>query len=236
MISGARHGQHDFAEVAPPAEPRELPRANPPDPILSRLANPGLILPIRPEAMRRLADLQLEKEFGILGADLSPPPALATVEVARVEPESVPARMDPGAESGGSFEQRATASPTQAMAPAASGLDLPDAEDVAWAGPEEAIVLYDKILAAYPDYAQNDQVLYQKARAPRRASRAAASQSTRSNTVAPRESGAYSSYPLKAEQYQWDRIRALLRDFPFRQTRHSKYLQGLNVPGLVSYI
>ncbi len=120
---------------------------------------------LTPEAMRRLADLQLEKEFGILGADPSPPPALATVEVARVESESVPARMDPGAESGGSFEQRATASPTQAMAPAASGLDLPDAEDVAWAGPEEAIVLYDKILAAYPDYAQNDQVLYQKARA-----------------------------------------------------------------------
>ena len=32
-------------------------------------------------------------------------------------------------------------------------------------GPREAIALYDKILAAYPDYAQNDQVLYQKSRA-----------------------------------------------------------------------
>jgi TolA-binding protein len=33
------------------------------------------------------------------------------------------------------------------------------------AGPEEAIELYDRILAAYPDYALNDQVLYQKSRA-----------------------------------------------------------------------
>lgn len=32
----------------PPPGPREPPRANPPDPILSRRENPGLILPIRP--------------------------------------------------------------------------------------------------------------------------------------------------------------------------------------------
>ncbi len=36
---------------------------------------------------------------------------------------------------------------------------------MAWAGPLEAIELYDQILAAYPDYARNDRVLYQKARA-----------------------------------------------------------------------
>ncbi len=34
-----------------------------------------------------------------------------------------------------------------------------------WAGPLEAIELYDRILSSYPDYAYNDWVLYQKARA-----------------------------------------------------------------------
>ena len=120
---------------------------------------------LTPEAMRRLADLQLEKEFGILGADTSPPPVVETVKLARAASGALPAQLDPGAESEGSFEQRATVSPPPTLAPAHSDLGLPDAEEVAWAGPEEAIVLYDKILATYPDYAQNDQVLYQKARA-----------------------------------------------------------------------
>ncbi len=122
---------------------------------------------LTPEAMRRLADLQLEKEFGIHGGERVAPPPVEPVQVARASTSkgSVPASLDPAAESDGAFEQRAADSPGPNPAVAANDLDLPESDDVAWAGPEEAIVLYDKILAAYPDYAQNDQVLYQKARA-----------------------------------------------------------------------
>jgi tetratricopeptide (TPR) repeat protein len=55
------------------------------------------------------------------------------------------------------------------MGPASGGgtseLALPEGERVEWSGPEEAIELYDQILASYPHYEHNDQVLYQKARA-----------------------------------------------------------------------
>src|SRR5262249_31382079 len=68
---------------------------------------------LTPEAMRRLADLKLEKEYGPLGA--SSPSTHSS---------------DPGA---------------------------PE--------PKQAIALYDRILATYPNYEHNDEVLYQKARA-----------------------------------------------------------------------
>ncbi|MDP6981025.1 MAG: tetratricopeptide repeat protein [Myxococcota bacterium] len=120
---------------------------------------------LTPEAMRRLADLQLEREFGIHGAAPVAPPTVEPTQEARGTSNSVPARLDPAAEPDGVFEQRATEAAAPGPAVTANDLDLPEADDVAWAGPEEAIVLYDKILAVYPDYAQNDQVLYQKARA-----------------------------------------------------------------------
>lgn len=120
---------------------------------------------LTPEAMRRLADLQLEQEFGIFGGESTPLPAVEPVEKVHRASASLPARLDTGADSDGSFEQLTSESPSVTPAASVAELDLPDTEDVAWAGPEEAIVLYDKILAAYPDYAHNDQVLYQKARA-----------------------------------------------------------------------
>jgi TolA-binding protein len=87
---------------------------------------------LTPEAMRRLADLKLEKEYGILGGEK--PIELPT-------PESNPAAGEE------------------------ADLELPGGEEVAWAGPLEAIELYDQILASYPNYEHNDQILYQKARA-----------------------------------------------------------------------
>src|SRR5262249_40303739 len=44
-------------------------------------------------------------------------------------------------------------------------LKLPNGKTAEAAGPLEAIALYDQILKNYPNYPQNDQVLYQKARA-----------------------------------------------------------------------
>ncbi|MEZ4278337.1 MAG: tetratricopeptide repeat protein [Myxococcota bacterium] len=142
---------------------------------------------LTPEAMRRLADLQLEKEYGVGGepapgtrapaaspgrpstfattdATLAPPSPAAPVPV-RAE-QRAPHTATPGpAESLHEFEARATGTSALAYAPGAAGIDLPGGTSGSAAGPLEALALYDRILATYPDYPHADQVLYQKARA-----------------------------------------------------------------------
>jgi tetratricopeptide (TPR) repeat protein len=122
-----------------------------------------------PEAMRRLADLQLEKQFGIRAADArpremaAPQPAQALAGVQAGTPN--PAAASTGAgfrESDQEFERRTTAeggiladtSPADAVR---AGADP--------SGPLEAIALYERLLTEYPSYADNDKVLYQMARA-----------------------------------------------------------------------
>lgn len=121
-----------------------------------------------PEAMRRLADLQIERQFGIMGdgeiVELPAPESGQAVSVAASE-----AAEDRGeAESDEDFEQRTT-SAFQFDAAAADELSLSElAEsgvDAALSGPLEAIGIYRQILAEYPDYERADQVLYQMARA-----------------------------------------------------------------------
>jgi TolA-binding protein len=124
---------------------------------------------LTPEAMRRLADLKLEKEYGILGGqeDVRDGAALPAPESASNPqraanaplPDAPPAR----AESDLAFERRAVAA--DALDSEDAELELPGGEELAWSGPLEAIELYDQILATYPNYQHNDQVLYQKARA-----------------------------------------------------------------------
>jgi TolA-binding protein len=131
---------------------------------------------LTPEAMRRLADLKIEKEYGPLGGPPSAAPEEGVAyEVARVAEEegnaddasaaSPPAHIADLSESEQDFERRATAEESIASARANTEVELPGGDEVPWSGPEEAIALYDRILAAYPDYDHNDQVLYQKARA-----------------------------------------------------------------------
>jgi tetratricopeptide (TPR) repeat protein len=120
---------------------------------------------LTPEAMRRLADLKIEKEFGVRGDG-------KLIEMAAPE-EAVPAAIAastqrPGTgiagleESDGDFEKRAT----QAHEIAAPALEAPAAAGAAPpSGPLEALELYDRLLTEYPDFEHNDQVLYQKARA-----------------------------------------------------------------------
>jgi tetratricopeptide (TPR) repeat protein len=123
-----------------------------------------------PEAMRRLADLKLEKQFGIHNIDTK------TRAMAAPKPAPGPVRADagtpaPGAAAAGAresdedFEHRTTA---------ASGLTWDESGGTAAAAghvvadptePLEAIALYDKLLAEYPNYKDSDQILYQKARA-----------------------------------------------------------------------
>src|ERR1700746_2423864 len=126
-----------------------------------------------PEAMRRLADLQIEKQFGIHTGDAKPR------EMAAPKPAQVLAGLRPGSpnpaasassallhESDQDFERRTTAEAgilagSNANASSAdAGRTGADAE-----GPLEAIALYNRLLTEYPSYKNSDQVLYQMARA-----------------------------------------------------------------------
>src|SRR6185295_14045484 len=145
---------------------------------------------LTPEAMRRLADLKIEKEYGILGDGKlveTPAPSSAQKGDARAanrRSEQMPApqataKIDTRAAqrkaidttspatSERDLERRATNQQSIASADDLSELPLPDGanSDLERAGPLEAIKLYDELLAKYPSYAYRDQVLYQKARA-----------------------------------------------------------------------
>jgi tetratricopeptide (TPR) repeat protein len=115
-----------------------------------------------PEAMRRLADLQLEKQFGIRASD-SKPREMAAPEPAKESaprPATTASTSASATESEQDFEKRTTAEGgTLASGSAASS---PAGDPT---GPLEAIALYDRLLTEYPSYADSDQVLYQKARA-----------------------------------------------------------------------
>src|SRR5687768_14721647 len=127
-----------------------------------------------PEAMRRLADLKVEKQFGILGDG-----KLLVVDAPQSEP--APERMGPSAatgerpkaagiadlsESQKDFERRATEQTQLASNGSGFTVNVPGTTDEQQAsGPLEAIALYDQLLAEYPTYEHNDKVLYQKSRA-----------------------------------------------------------------------
>ncbi|HET9306694.1 MAG TPA: tetratricopeptide repeat protein, partial [Candidatus Sulfotelmatobacter sp.] len=129
--------------------------------------------PMTPEAIRRLADLELEKEYGIHTGEGKPKPMPAP-ESAKA-PANKPARTPNKAtaaagaargESDQEFERRTTA---ESRIPAsvdngASSTEVVGTE-AAPKGPLEAIALYKKLLTEYPQYKDSDQVLYQMARA-----------------------------------------------------------------------
>jgi tetratricopeptide (TPR) repeat protein len=126
---------------------------------------------LTPEAMRRLADLKLEKEYGILDevsqtaeSRASLPAPDRTERAPEIESRS-PAALDVDRESDRDFEERVASEVVDPFSREPLDLELPVDMATDSAGPLEAIKLYDEILAAYPDYPHNDQVLYQKARA-----------------------------------------------------------------------
>ncbi|WP_111656476.1 tetratricopeptide repeat protein [Isoalcanivorax indicus] len=127
-----------------------------------------------PEALRRLADLKLEREYGVLEV---PSPAerpavsrgttSAPAALARpAQAERVAGRQmsddesSEAQESLADFESRAT---QMDMTAQASSFEHED--ELANRGAEEAIALYQQLLEQYPYYERNDQVLYQMTRA-----------------------------------------------------------------------
>jgi tetratricopeptide (TPR) repeat protein len=126
-----------------------------------------------PEAMRRLADLEIEKQFGIHTGD-GKPREMAAPESAQA-PASTPAHTpNPAAavagaglgESDQEFERRTTAE-SRILGSGDAGASSAGAvgADAAPTGPLEAIALYNRLLTEYPSYKNSDQVLYQMARA-----------------------------------------------------------------------
>jgi tetratricopeptide (TPR) repeat protein len=121
-----------------------------------------------PEAMRRLADLQIEQAYGVIGsnemADMKAPEA--AVESAAIVAERRSATPGQPAESDLEFEERAL-NRQEFLAQSEDYTDeLLNADGSAIpAGPREAIKTYRQILEQYPDYERNDRVLYQMSRA-----------------------------------------------------------------------
>ncbi len=121
-----------------------------------------------PEAMRRLADLQIEQAYGVIGSgelvEMAAPTSAAQAEP-KVPKNTAASGAEPS-ESEEDFEQRATSRQELLSGTAQFDLQLPGAESAAVpAGPREAIKTYQQILENYPNYERNDKVLYQMSRA-----------------------------------------------------------------------
>ncbi|MEJ2657104.1 MAG: tetratricopeptide repeat protein [Desulfobacterales bacterium] len=134
---------------------------------------------LTPEAIRRLADLKIEKEYGTITPGAEPSertPALplpVPERVVRPEDASITGKPSNQAlahipvhdESDADFERRTTRrQPSAGMAATVEG-HRESVDDLERAGAREAIALYTKLLKQYPLYERNDQVLYQMSRA-----------------------------------------------------------------------
>ncbi len=147
-LAQAMHGYRSFLEETPDSE-------------------------LTPEAMRRLADLKVEKQYGLLGdgelVEMAAPETGSTGTDPTTAPDERPAAEGIAdlSESEQDFERRATGEESIASAWSQEDAELPagSPDSAPPSGPLEAIELYDRILAEYPYYENNDQVLYQKARA-----------------------------------------------------------------------
>ncbi len=135
---------------------------------------------LTPEAIRRLADLKLEREYGVVEQPAAPvkeekkldrptPVTLRNKSAGDEKPKAQEA--DPTAvtnkESVKAFEKRATQTAHLEKKTQAAPVQLPNgqAADLQTVGALEAINLYKKLLQKYPHYERNDQVLYQLSRA-----------------------------------------------------------------------
>lgn len=143
-----------------------------------------------PEALRRLADLKIEREYGYVQegakAAMAAAPATTATKPMLDKPQTVtpPAASGTGKngaesariaavggkeskESDKNFEKRVTKG--EKLPPKnETALAAPTAEaaaDLENANAREAVELYQKLLAKYPLYERNDQVLYQLSRA-----------------------------------------------------------------------
>ena len=112
--------------------------------------------PMTPDAIRRLADLKVEKEYGAIPeAEPASRASAATKSVQQASAKTEPAKK--------------SAAPERTVAASASKTPVngsqPPEVDLERVGAKEAIVLYRKLLKDFPNYEKRDQVLYQLSRA-----------------------------------------------------------------------
>jgi cellulose synthase operon protein C len=126
-----------------------------------------------PEAMRRLADLQLEKQFGIRTSgdrlrEMAVPQNIQMITDVNSKDSAPYASLtgESPRESDQEFERRTTEELRilQSDDDGISRAGLID-DGEASTGPLEAIAIYSRLLSEYPGYKDSDQVLYQMARA-----------------------------------------------------------------------
>jgi tetratricopeptide (TPR) repeat protein len=132
---------------------------------------------LTPEAIRRLADLKIEKEYGTFttgagttgSARALPSPEHVTPPesspVAGAAPEQAVAHIPVHDESEADFVDRAAHSLAADSTATATDRSVGGTGDLERTGAREAIALYQKLLDDYPLYERNDQVLYQMSRA-----------------------------------------------------------------------
>jgi len=125
---------------------------------------------LTPEAMRRLADLQIEQQYGVLGSgevvEMAAPDSAVSAAPQAISASASATNSGEPTESELDFERRATE--RNELLEASEGFDaeLPlGLDETVPAGPREAIATYQTILETYPNYERNDQVLYQMSRA-----------------------------------------------------------------------
>jgi len=132
-----------------------------------------------PDAIRRLADLNIEKEYGVISEDETKKPLkqkeilqvekVADSSLAKLGSTKTPGEIaDLKSESTRQFEKRAAAQEKLKTAKSAAIIPLPNGkniDDLQTAGAKKAIKLYKKLLIQFPLYEYKDQVLYQLSRA-----------------------------------------------------------------------
>lgn len=134
-----------------------------------------------PDAIRRLADLNIEKEYGVISEEKTG--QKIKIDKKEIEkPEKVSVKSDNKksttndkseiadlkSESTKKFEQRASAQEKIKTTKSSAVAPLPDGskvDDLETAGAKKAIKLYKKLLTNFPMYEHKDQVLYQLSRA-----------------------------------------------------------------------
>lgn len=136
---------------------------------------------LTPDAIRRLADLNVEKEYGVISDvkneklnkqnNIKKPEAYSknkTKEKTIVTSKKAKKIADLKSESTKQFEKRAVSKDKLKVAKSSVVMPLPDGsnlDDLQTAGAKKAIALYLKLLKKFPMYAHKDQVLYQLSRA-----------------------------------------------------------------------
>ncbi|MCW9030654.1 MAG: tetratricopeptide repeat protein, partial [Gammaproteobacteria bacterium] len=132
-----------------------------------------------PDAIRRLADLNVEKEYGVINetkAQVVEKKEKAVEQVKNTGGEKKSSKAentesviaDVKSESTQNFEKRASASEKISATKSSAVAPLPDGskiDDLQTEGAKKAIRLYKKLLEKFPMYQHKDQVLYQLSRA-----------------------------------------------------------------------